>query len=136
MDADLRAIAERVVREQRLDMPLDEAEELIGSTASPFEALTQTQRNAALLMLERLVLTPTGGHKARVRIGNHPASNTPPCMICRRPVGRDDWSFSLLSHWEITQIWLSWHQECLAGTEVEQEFDLMTGEPRSYLGLP
>lgn len=136
MDADLNMLAQQVVREQRLDMAAGEALELARVAARALDGLSKTESRAMLLMLERLALAPSGGHRVTVRVGNDPAMNAPPCMVCRRPLDSADWSLRFSSYWEMATIWLCWHHECLAGIEVEQEFDMLAGDARSQLGLP
>jgi hypothetical protein len=103
--------------------------------SAPMAELSIGERNIALLLLERHVLTLQGGHKVAVKFGHSNAVNNPRCIICRRPVDVTGWSLRIISRWENSQLWLTWHDHCLESSEVEIEYDLLTGKPTSPIGF-
>ena len=113
----------------------DEVSEIITASLAPFHDADTARRNIGLYALERYILTDHGGHRFNVRLSRDPAMNTPNCWICRRPVARGDWSLELRSEWENTFIWLTWHEYCMEGADVEQAFDLLSGRAISQVGL-
>jgi hypothetical protein len=108
---------------------------LLDRLSDAIEDLDDGEMQAALLLLERVILPPHGGHRATFKLGDADASNEPPCLICRRPVDRQDVALRVISRWENSQVWLTWHDYCLKGAEIEIDFDLLTGQPSSAIGF-
>jgi hypothetical protein len=130
-----KAMIADVIQQCRLSINLDEAERIFETIAPSLERLDIVQKNAILLMLERDVLNEQGGHRLSMSLGQSDAANNPDCLVCQRPVTASDWSVRINSAWENTQIWLTWHSYCLENAEVEQEFDLLTGDASTPLGF-
>lgn len=130
-----QAIITDVIRQCGLSIDPNEAGRIFETIVSSWEQLDTTQRNAILLIMERYVLNEQGGHRLGISLGQSDAGNNPDCLVCRRPVTASDWSVRIHSDWESTQIWLTWHSHCLENAEVEQEFDLLSGQPSTPLGF-
>jgi hypothetical protein len=113
----------------------NEVSEIVAASIQPFRDADSASRNIGLYAVERYVLGDQGGHRFNIRLGRDPAANAPNCWVCRRPIARGDWSLELRSRWEITLIWLTWHDYCAEGNDIEQEFDLLSGVPTSQVGL-
>lgn len=122
------------LRQCRLEMQPDEAHRVSAPVLAAISHLDTAQKNAVLLLLERFILRDQAGHRCTVKFGHSDAVNNPPCIICRRPVDAADWSLRLISRWENTQFWITWHDYCAEGQEFEIDFDVLTGRPTSALG--
>jgi hypothetical protein len=132
-------VVARTIHRVGLSLDEDRGQQLLDRLRSATAGLDTAEKNAALLLLEQLILPEQGGHKVTIKLGLADAANSPPCFICRRPVRFDstseDVSLRIISRWENQQIWLTWHSYCISGPEVEMDLDLLTGSPTSQLGL-
>lgn len=124
-----------IIQQCRLDIKPDEARQLLGAVSAAISTLDTAQKNAVLLVLERFVLKAQGGHRMSLKFGHSDAVNNPDCIICRRPVDSKQWSVRLISRWENTQLWITWHDYCLGPRELEIEYDILTGTPTSPVGF-
>ncbi len=127
---------QELIEKVRLDIDLAGARELLQRVTRAFTGLDEAQRNIALLLLEREILNPNGGHTTSLKFGTSDAINNPDCIVCRRPVRREpgDVSLRIISRWENTQLWITWHIACV-DTEIELEYNMLDGTVTSSVGL-
>src|SRR5215469_15839443 len=132
---DTKTLIAGVIRQCGLSIEPDEAQRIFETIAASWKQLDTAQRNAILLIMERYVLNEQHGHRLNISFGQSDAANNPDCLVCRRPVTASDWSVRINSVWENTQIWFTWHGYCLENVEVEQEYDVLTGQAATPLGF-
>jgi hypothetical protein len=124
-----------VIERCRLVMDIEDGRKIAKAATSSITNLDTEERNAALLLLERYVLNSQGGHKVTVAFGHSNAANNPRCIVCRRSVDQTDWSLRITSRWEVTLLWVTWHDACLENAELEFDYDLLNGEIVSPIGF-
>ena len=121
------------IEQCRLNTNLEEARDVANRSTRPLQAMDLATRNLALLLLERFVLNSQGGHRVTIKFGHSDAMNNPDCLVCRRPISHEDWSLRIVSRWEYTQLWVTWHTYCVT-SEVELDFNILDGRSTSSLG--
>lgn len=128
-------VIREVIAQCRLDTTVDHARDVVTKVQAAVEELSANDRNTLLLLLERVILKPQGGHKVTVKYGHSDAANNPGCIVCRRPVSDKDISVRIISRWENSQYWLAWHPHCVEGSEMEIDIDILDGRVSSSVGL-
>ena len=123
------------IEQCRLSTNVDHARDIGQRALEPLESMDVADRNLALLLLERFVLEHPNGHRVNVKFGHSDAVNKPDCIVCHRPVTAEDWSVTIISRWEESYLWVTWHSDCIENAELEFEFDILDGRITSAVGF-
>jgi hypothetical protein len=118
-----------------LDASVSDLSRLYDRVKESVSGLSETERYALLLIAEREILGERG-HTMTLKFGYLDYDLAPKCSICKGTVDKSDRSIIVISRRESSQLWITYHEECLDGREYEMEFDLLSGKATSKLGLP
>jgi hypothetical protein len=129
------ALIREVIDRCNLGIGLDQARGIAAAASAPLAGLSVEDRNIALLLLECFVRKAQGGHRVTVTFGHSDAGNNPRCIVCKRAVDETGWSLRIISRWDNTQLWITWHDICLGHHELEFDYDLLTGDIVSPVGF-
>ncbi len=130
MPVDLESLKSRV----HLTASVDELSRVYDRVKQAIANLSTDERDSFLLIAEREILGARG-HKATFKFGYNVYDNAPKCIICNSKVDKDNRGIIVISRWENSMLWVTYHEECLDGQFYEMDFDLLTGEVTSIIGL-
>ena len=130
MPIDLESLKSKI----HLTASADELNRVYDRVKQAIADLSADERNSFLLIAEREILGARG-HRVTVKFGHSNAVNNPPCIVCRRPVDATDWSLRIISRWENSQLWFTWHDFCIEHNELEFDYDVLTGQVVSPIGF-
>ena len=126
--------SEALKRTLHLSASTDHLDRLQEYVRNCLNGLDDADRIAFLLLAERETLAPRG-HLATLKFGASVYSNAPKCVICGGKVARVDRNIIWTSRLESSQIWITYHDGCVDDDLLEFDYDILSGEVRSPIGL-